>query len=481
MKQTLITLLFCASFLIGCTGYEEDIPQPVDIQQEADITDDVTVIANDVTSAEIDNILKSLYGERVASRDAEYETTIIKDKDGNDCIIKIDFANDKGFTLLSATKTHEPILAYSDQGSFNGIDALPFPLNEWFEQTIEDISNSFNLPPDSLQKVSRVWKLYETRKKIISRDPDYDHSGLAYLSEAEVERLNSIAQETLNALKADGYRIYKIDDHPGTQAFPDFESTADFMMGITYPYYAQDYWAISYVAEKNCLDTYGAGHCFKTTWQQTVGYNQACPLKPGSQSECIPVGCGSIAVGQVMYYFKYPAFFNWDAMSTGPWGNITASNFLYDVYTKVGAKYNSSTGGTESNLDGLIKALDNYGYSYTKIKDSNINYSAIIYGTPAIMRSYFDNDKENKGHVWIIEGVHHTNQYTETQIFGFPDEDTFKSVYYETTIPVQSTRFYVNWGWGGSYDGFYYLTNYTPRNHNSNKFKDSLMSVRPKK
>lgn len=146
MKQTLITLLFCASFLIGCTGYEEDISQPVDIQQEADITDDVTVIANDVTSAEIDNILKSLYGERVASRDAEYETTIIKDKDGNDCIIKIDFANDKGFTLLSATKTHEPILAYSDQGNFNGIDALPFPLNEWFEQTIEDISNSFNLP-----------------------------------------------------------------------------------------------------------------------------------------------------------------------------------------------------------------------------------------------------------------------------------------------------------------------------------------------
>ena len=250
------------------------------------------------------------------------------------------------------------------------------------------------------------------------------------------------------------------------------------MMGITYPYYAQDYWAISYVAEKDHLDTFGAGHCFKTTWQQTVGYNQVFPLKPGSQSERIPVGCGPIAIGQIMYHFKYPAFFNWNDMTTGSWGNITASNFLYDVYKKADAEYKPASGGTSTDIDGLMKALDNYGYSYKKIKDSNINYSAIIYGTPAIMCSNLDGDK---GHAWIIEGVHHTDQYTETQIFGFPDEDTFKSVYYETTIPVQFTRFYVNWGWGGSYDGFYYLTNYTPQGFNSNKFKDSLMNVRPKK
>ncbi|MDE6854127.1 MAG: C10 family peptidase [Muribaculaceae bacterium] len=478
MKKSLITLLFCVSFLIGCTGYEEDFSLPVDIQAEEAAADCVAVIANDVTSAELDNILKSLYGERAGSRDAGYEMTIIKDKEGNDCIIKIDFANDNGFALLSATKTHEPILAYSCQGNFNRIDELPFPLNEWFEGTMENISNSFNLPPDSLQNVSKVWKLYETRKKNISRDQDYSHSGLAYLSEADVARLNSIAQETLNALKADGYRIYKIDDHPGTQTFPDFESTADFMMGITYPYYATDYWAISYVAEKDCLDSSGAGHCFKTTWQQTIGYNQVFPLKPDSKSERIPVGCGPIAVGQIMYHFKYPAFFNWDDMTTGFYGNVTTSNFLYDVYMKSGATYEPNK-GTGTDIDGLAKALDNYGYSYKKIKDSNINYSAIIYGTPAIMASNLD---KSNGHAWIIEGVHHTQQYTETQIFGFPDEDTFKSVYYETTIPVQSTRFYVNWGWGGSYDGYYTLTNYTPPCYNSNKFqKYSLMSVRPKK
>ena len=144
----------------------------------------VQFITEDVTNVELDNILVSLFGHSI-SRSSGYDSEVIKDEQGKDCIIKINYKGGNGFALISATKTHEPVLAYNTTGSFEIADSLPFPLNEWYNATIEGVSNSRFLDKDSLETIAKKWKSFEPSNLISSRvhEYDYDHSRLRVLTQ----------------------------------------------------------------------------------------------------------------------------------------------------------------------------------------------------------------------------------------------------------------------------------------------------------
>ena len=116
----LAMLLFAA-----CQSYDTELPMPGEESlATANAVEEIQQITDDVNSGEVKNILGSLFGKQRKGRSADYTVSLIKDKQGIDRVICVNYADNGGFALISAEKTHSPILAYAEEGNFNVTDSL---------------------------------------------------------------------------------------------------------------------------------------------------------------------------------------------------------------------------------------------------------------------------------------------------------------------------------------------------------------------
>lgn len=478
-KAKILTGLACA-LLVSCQSVEPEIHMPGEVDI-SDVVEAITVhqITRDVNSVEVDNILARLFDTGKKSRSADYTVSVLKDKAGEDRMICINYADNKGFALISADKTHQPVLAYAEEGNFTDTDNLPFPLNEWFTGAMEDIAESKSLPADSLQKIAAEWRCYEAAT--VPSLKRTDRSRFQNLTWDEYMELSRIMMDQINIWNSQGYRVYALNDYQGTISLGDKNGIGSYVYNHIYPYYMEDYADLTIVIEKEWGAKYGTGHCFKTQWDQYSGFNQSFDATTDNPTGHIPVGCGPVAVGQVMYYFQYPQFFNWGAMVTGNVGNKVTSDFLLDVYHKCNAKYtkdkngNMGTGCTEEER---VKALKSYGYSCQTV--SKVDDSILLYYSPAIIKSSLVNAKgQESSHAWVVEGAILRESYIETQVWTFNYERAFSCIHKEDTLISSSTLSFANWGWGGKYDAYYGLKLMKPEIYSGNKIESAIINIKP--
>lgn len=486
MKKQLLTTMLIGILLAACQSQdleppmpEADDPQPVVEEIEA------TPISEDVNSAEVKNILGSLFGKE-RGRSSDYTVSLLKDKEGKDRVICVNYADNGGFALISAEKTHTPILAYAEEGNFTNTDDLPFPLNEWMESTMEGIADSETLPADSLQKISYMWRKYEHTPMPLVDDYPPDRNNPINISWEEYQRLSRIMMDQMREWTEKGYRFYHIENYHGTTSHGDNEGINSYVKGVIYPAYMDDSWLLTFIVEKDIEYTTGKGHWMNTEWQQTNGYNQSFEFKSDNPKERIPVGCGPIAVGQVMYAYKYPSYFNWNAMTISGYANKVISDFLLDVKNKCKAKYNPKTGGTGCTQNNMVDALRGFGYACDN--KQQINFIHML-NNPSILISNLnwtnqDGEEIPDCHAWIVEGGRCTVSYMDTEIWTFSSESNFECVNRESSVEKYSSwLFYVNWGWGYPYacNAYYDLSPMIPSGlgYHSNTILSGIQNIRP--
>ena len=483
MKKTLLLSALIGLLMTACQSTDVE-PQMHDdaLKTSPAQEENVQQITEDVNSGEVKNILGNLFGKQRKGRSTDYTVSLLKDKDGVDRIICINYSDDGGFALISAEKTYEPILAYSDKGNFDISGELPFPLNEWMDCTMHSIADSESLPADSLQKIANIWRKYD----------DLDYSKISK-SIKSPQRLPSIDWDTYYGLtrqmmdkmaewKSNGYRVYSLDEYDGMTSIGDKDAIASYVQSRILPTYAEEYRSLALIVEKDISSTYGRGHWIYTEWDQALDYNQSFEFVPGSTTEHIPVGCGPLAIGQIMYSYRYPNTFNWDAMTLTGFGNKTTSDFLLDVKEKCNAEYNPETGGTGCNQFQQMQALNHYGYTFQYTVPKNITeYNLVNY--PAIISSHESwktvTGKELDGdHAWIIEGGKCTHSRTDIEIWSFPYEN-FECIHNESTEPDETFIFYVNWGRSRGYQAYYSLASMIEDGHISNSINSGLLGIKP--
>ncbi len=474
MKKLLFFSALAAMTLVACQSYDTELPMPDD---EAALTavqkEKITQITEDVNSGEVKNILGSLFGKQRKGRSAEYTVSLLKDKQGVDRVICINYADNGGFALISAEKTHSPILAYAEEGNFTVTDSLPFPLSEWMDCTMHSIADSESLPADSLEKIAGMWHRYEVVEPLTMSRLAKSRS----ISPEESVRLFHIMKPYLDEWAShDEYRVYSIDQYTSGLSFGSLSELIGYVQGNIFPTYIDDYSNITVVVERDNGTHTTFGSRFNTHWEQRNGFNQSFKLRPGYTDEHIPVGCGPIALGQLMYGYKYPTYFNWSAMSTSAPGNKVTSDFLLDVFNKSNAEYHADKNLSSTTIDDLASALKKYGYSYKKISGSSITANTIKLGCPAIMGSTLGGEISG-GHAWLIEGGGSSHLWTTAEVWTFTYPDEFKCIYSEDYNHFYSTGFYVNWGWGSKYNGYYGFDNMIPDDYNSNSIKDALINI----
>lgn len=213
-----------------------------------------------------------------------------------------------------------------------------------------------------------------------------------------------------------------------------------------------------------CLDSYAHTYelNFLAKWNQDCGWNDEAPTASGGPCGRAWAGCTAVATAQVMKYYAYPPSLNWAAMSNDVPQSATAF-FLRDVGNRLGMDWGG--GGSSASTEEIDNVLEGYGYSTTaSYGDHSFDKvrNELKVGRPVIMRGTRDCDflgfPTCGGHAWVVTGV----------------KDNYDCG--SQTYP----RFYkMNWGWGGSYNGWYATGGLTPGGNNYNYHQSVVTGIKP--
>ncbi len=197
-----------------------------------------------------------------------------------------------------------------------------------------------------------------------------------------------------------------------------------------------------------------------TNWNQGYPYNEFCPEDPAGPAGHALVGCVAISIAQVMKYYNFPAQGSGTSnYYASGYGNQSANygNTHYEFY-------NMPNTGTESNASlaeflyhcGVASEM-NYGPNASgawvskacQSMESHFNYSSDWeYNS---RNSYSDNQWKN-----LIKNE--IDNLRPTIYVGY----TNSSGHAWNCDGYQNDYFHMNWGWGGSYNGYYNIDQLTP-------------------
>ena len=216
-----------------------------------------------------------------------------------------------------------------------------------------------------------------------------------------------------------------------------------------------------------------------SNWNQPYPYNEMCPADPAGSGGHAVVGCVPVAMGQIMYYFRWPdhgtgsytyfdstygtqhasfvsTWYRWDNMKNTISGSDSGiAQLLYHLGVSVDLKYGASGSGMY-NHKAAYSMKTYFKYSpetrYVFRDSTSLNWDSLIIthldrGIPMYYAGW--SVPNINGHAFVCDG------YQGGDYFHF------------------------NFGWAGSSNGYFYLDNLTPGGNNFNLAQELIINCVP--
>lgn len=196
-----------------------------------------------------------------------------------------------------------------------------------------------------------------------------------------------------------------------------------------------------------------------TQWHQDPPYNEYIPSGD-------LVGCGAVALGQLMKYHTHPT--NLPYILTVPYHMMKdyenpaphTARFLHHVATMINTKFGhrepDGSGGSDANMHDARVYLENF-YDVSKNNVGNKfenrdidNCEASLRNSNPVMISA--NRTINEGHTWLIDGYERVTQMM-FQIYRYYDQNNNLIYIQHLDNPIGAYQyFHHNLGWGQRYN-----------------------------
>ena len=233
--------------------------------------------------------------------------------------------------------------------------------------------------------------------------------------------------------------------------------------------------SLTTIAEYDSVRCVETPNVISTTWGQTGGYNQSYP--PVGSKEHAYAGCTPVAAGQIMYCYRHPSIYNWDAMLLNQGAKAT-SDMLYAITAPSNPSY--SEGGTGVWLADMPRTLINNGYN--AVHKAAFAESSIT--LPCIIHNNMFSKSQNKvvGHSWIISGKKEYTYQHRFEMWTYTGYEKIGMAYLETGTPTFKRYYYVNWGWDGYNNGWFgdIATVCPNSNYSSSTMQQMIVNIYPK-
>lgn len=430
INKFIYTVLTTTLLFIGSCQKVEDQPGEIKSISKEEVTNIL-----DLSSEDAARVAKKFYSDKVATR-ADTEICVknvvpITDETGEPAIYAVNLQD--GYLLISATKSYYPILAQVDHGTFSPNDKEITGQDVVIQEYLDDIKAA----KDSLYKFDckHLWFPYEEKiipERVMTRAYDDFYA----MQDVWFQKWYDEQCETY-------YLNRKPDDLPD-EIYERFCTTATELD----PWEDTEYNCMNFVAvvtEKTYDLSRRQGPFVYANWAQGSPYNS-------DVSGGYPLGCVTVAVGQLMRYYEHPGYFGWSDMPYSGGSSTTLSAFLAELRKKLDVTNDGS-----SNINKAKSVLESYGYNCNKgTHSADAVYAALQKNMPVYTRG---EDKDGNGHAWVIDGSNAVTTYTEYKLYILNDCAYPQFEYIEVdswrNYHVQNVFFHMNWGWGGRYNGWF--------------------------
>ncbi|WP_455670197.1 C10 family peptidase [Phocaeicola faecalis] len=470
MKKLLF--LLCLLALNACSS-QEDIKMQNEESTLSYTPAYITVpdTCRNVTTQTAENIAHSFFmnqtSTRSTARNIHYIHTF-SSENGTPLFYIVNYKDRKGFIIISATKDYTPILAFSETGNFDITHINETGVSVWLKEQKVSIASAEQLPDSIKMKYRAMWTAYNThQEELIPKEQS-----------RSMEDVYKLIGNSVNQWISEGYIVYRLSEYKNTDEFSNLPQEVQTKL-LTLPLgYANPNYGgreeVSFILKKTA-ETYTYGPLLQTTWGQTNGYNQYTPNQ-------YPAGCVAVAMGQIIKYHQSSSNYNWSAMANNTATSETA-RLLADIGSAVHMNYGPN--GSGSTITEAYNAFKNsYGYSNVKLisHDKEAVMNQIKNNYPVYMRGGDTNG--GGGHAWVCDGYQTViNAFDFIKLMTLEDcpigyePKMFSNPYTYPSEPLPFTVFHMNWGWEGSYNGYYSGTN--PNSYNFSIDRKELIDLYP--
>ena len=457
-KESLFIISLAAMLLMACNGIETG-----GIDDDTVITKHKTSLIRDVNVTQNEAIgIANMFARSNAGSDisqtkgAFLSTKMISSsetirEDGQNLMYVFNYEGG-GFVIVGSTRNYYPILAYSDEGSFVLQEDMG-PVDVWLDETKVSIKNSSSLDNDTKAQMQNLWERYDgtfvdpAQELLAVRRPQTRSTG----EDACWERIDSLTLEHGSegwtylplSLVEDLFTDLGLVSYYDAICYSAYQNNSalnETVIGFRNPVHKQ------------------VGPVIGTAWRQWGAFGKLCPN--------LKAGCGAVAAGQIMYYYKRPTVMNLvDTTFTWASADIPKSENQNSkqphLMRMLGQKFQMDyrpDGQSATNTNKILIGLDSLGYvAYSAAHNTwTAKNEILVYGRPLIMFGSDTTSPLDDGHYWVCEGAHEIiydaiEFYTDNQPGGAGD---FSQGMYSYSSPgvvggsIYYHYFYMNWGAG---------------------------------
>ncbi len=358
----------------------------------------------------------------------------VSDDSGEPLMFIVNFEDNKGYVVISATKNMHAILAYSDEGNFDD-SYLNTGMSIYMDEFKYGIKEVINKDIDSLRiKYALSWSSFEQQSVDLS---------VSTRSAADDKR----RQEVLK-WEGSGYDCFPLSHLAAYVGSNEAQNIINGLCNNT---------NTSYDCMSSAILLVGLGttqtdlRLMNTAWHQYAPFNVKAPNGKA--------GCWPVAIAQLMKYHEHPKAYNWADIPVNPTNNKSFNDFILDVRAKCGAIYHMDGSGTGVAPVDAVSALNNYwGYSAFLYTYNSSSYFAIknsLNGrNPVIMRGRGIIDGTEVGHAWIAHG--YRERHYEIGIAYIPRSSNEYTKMHVKNDGIYDEYLNMNWGWGYNSDYVFY-------------------------
>lgn len=220
----------------------------------------------------------------------------------------------------------------------------------------------------------------------------------------------------------------------------------------------------------------------RSYWDQLGYQNRMCPADPDAVNGYAPVGCVPLAMAQLMYYYRYPETGSGQVTYTpsyhfGVYGeqtaNFGATEYLWDEMTDICREENDAVAQLCYHAGVSVEVSympESSGAVVQDVPDALIqhfNYQADAYLPRA------DVSSTSEWATMLMEDMNHRRPVIYRSTSGFGGHVYLCDGYQD------STHFHFNWGWGGAYNGYFYIDDLTPGGIQINYLHGAVFNIYP--
>lgn len=220
---------------------------------------------------------------------------MVSDTDGTPLYYIVNFRPDNGWVIVSATKCYTPVLAWAPFGTFDSKQSGHTGAKILLEQQKQAIRNAKLQPQRNISLFKKNWDKLLPKIEVASTVPHRMPSNLTPEEQAIYRTADSMA----HAFRDEGYDVF------WATSILEGSGHYDFDLRYYINLYTSGKWEISTFVVENFEDApaSGPGQFMFCKWDQGYPWNSYCPLVNNVRA---PVGCGPVAVGQLMMHHRFP-------------------------------------------------------------------------------------------------------------------------------------------------------------------------------